>query len=229
MSLERMCDPRRLGDVVRLGLDGPHGAASELVWQHRVVVLVGAGIGVTPFASILRSITLRVPTTVEVMGGGMGRGQPQFKMLAKMRRAGAQQQAEGGEGLAGTAEAKEWKPCEHVHFYWLCRNRDEFEWFYDLLHESVDGARGDSIELNLFQTGEAELGKVKDLGCEFRQFFGRPNWSRIFPKLAKDYPGESVGVFLCGPSALREDIHIGTQKGNKNNCGTDFKLYAENF
>merc|ERR1711966_306054 len=46
-------------DGIQMRLDGPHGAPSELVWKHRVVVLVGAGIGVTPFASILRSAQLR--------------------------------------------------------------------------------------------------------------------------------------------------------------------------
>ena len=37
-------------------IDGPFGSASEDVFQYEVSVLVGAGIGVTPFASILKSI-----------------------------------------------------------------------------------------------------------------------------------------------------------------------------
>merc|ERR1711988_1643196 len=113
-------------------------------------------------------------------------------MLAKMRSAAATQkrQPSGDEYPVESDETYQWKPCERVHFYWLCRSRDEFEWFYGLLNEAVAGAKGDHIEVNLFQTGEAELSKVKDLGCGFRQFFGRPNWNRIFPKLAQDYPGE---------------------------------------
>jgi hypothetical protein len=221
--------PGRLGDVIRLGLDGPHGAPSEMVWQHRVVVLVGAGIGVTPFASILRSILMRKPATIELTGGGMGRGQPQFKVIARMKAAAQRQQPDGAEDSVQTSESYQWKPCERIHFYWLCRSQDEFEWFYGLLQEAVRAAQGDHLEVNLFQTGEAELSKVKDLGCGFRQFFGRPNWNRIFPKLAQDYPGESVGVFLCGPAALRDTLQTGTKKGNKNKSGTNFQLYAENF
>ena len=49
--------------AICMRLDGPHGAPSELVWKHRVAVLVGAGIGVTPFASILRSVQLRPQKT----------------------------------------------------------------------------------------------------------------------------------------------------------------------
>lgn len=37
-------------------VDGPFGTASEDVFQYEVAMLVGAGIGVTPFASVLKSI-----------------------------------------------------------------------------------------------------------------------------------------------------------------------------
>ena len=40
-------------------IDGPFGSASEDVFKYEVSVLVGAGIGVTPFASILKSIWYR--------------------------------------------------------------------------------------------------------------------------------------------------------------------------
>lgn len=39
-----------------LRVDGPYGAASEEVFDSKYAVLVGAGIGVTPFASVLQSI-----------------------------------------------------------------------------------------------------------------------------------------------------------------------------
>lgn len=40
-------------------IDGPFGSASEDVFNFECSVLVGAGIGVTPFASILKSIWYR--------------------------------------------------------------------------------------------------------------------------------------------------------------------------
>jgi predicted ferric reductase len=43
-------------DRVILVTDGPYGSASELVFNYNVVILVGAGIGVTPFVSIMKSI-----------------------------------------------------------------------------------------------------------------------------------------------------------------------------
>uniref|UniRef100_A0A670ZXG2 NADPH oxidase 1 n=1 Tax=Pseudonaja textilis TaxID=8673 RepID=A0A670ZXG2_PSETE len=40
----------------RMMVDGPFGTASEDVFRYEVAMLVGAGIGVTPFASVLKSI-----------------------------------------------------------------------------------------------------------------------------------------------------------------------------
>lgn len=46
----------------RIYIDGPFGSASEDVFKFETAVLVGAGIGVTPFASILKSIWYRMST-----------------------------------------------------------------------------------------------------------------------------------------------------------------------
>uniref|UniRef100_A0A671MRG6 Cytochrome b-245 heavy chain-like n=1 Tax=Sinocyclocheilus anshuiensis TaxID=1608454 RepID=A0A671MRG6_9TELE len=44
------------GQGPKMAVDGPFGTASEDVFDYEVSMLVGAGIGVTPFASILKSI-----------------------------------------------------------------------------------------------------------------------------------------------------------------------------
>jgi hypothetical protein len=221
VTLDDIIKPQRPKDVVQMSLDGPHGAPSELVWRHRVVVLVGAGIGVTPFAAILRSVTLRLPTKAEILAGPAGGGLftkrnwwPETKKKPE----------------ADEEHVVDWKPCEHVHFYWLCKNQEEFEWFYSLLSAAVAQASKDRIEVNLFKTGETEVSAIKKRREDFREFFGRPNWNRIFPKLAEAYPDESVGCFYCGPAALRSDLAAGCHKATMTNeHGTRFTLYAENF
>ena len=47
-------------DGIVLQLQGPYGAPAQNVWYYDTVMLIGAGIGVTPFAAILRSIQLRI-------------------------------------------------------------------------------------------------------------------------------------------------------------------------
>ncbi|XP_009995469.1 PREDICTED: NADPH oxidase 1 isoform X3 [Chaetura pelagica] len=55
---ERLIDAfqQQKPEMPRIEVDGPFGTASEDVFQYEVAMLVGAGIGVTPFASILKSI-----------------------------------------------------------------------------------------------------------------------------------------------------------------------------
>ena len=39
-----------------IAVDGPFGTASEDVFDYDVAICVGSGIGVTPFASLLKSV-----------------------------------------------------------------------------------------------------------------------------------------------------------------------------
>jgi len=41
-------------------IDGPYGTPSTHIFQAEHAVLIGAGIGVTPFSSILQSIMMRL-------------------------------------------------------------------------------------------------------------------------------------------------------------------------
>ncbi|CAF0876312.1 unnamed protein product [Adineta steineri] len=43
-------------DIPRLGVDGPYGSPADDVFNYDGVILVGAGIGVTPYAAILKHI-----------------------------------------------------------------------------------------------------------------------------------------------------------------------------
>jgi NADPH oxidase 2 len=53
-------DPAIRRVLPRVYIDGPFGSASEDVFKYETAILVGAGIGVTPFASILKSIWYRI-------------------------------------------------------------------------------------------------------------------------------------------------------------------------
>merc|ERR1719433_1779891 len=57
-------------DAVVLQVTGPFGAPAQKVWQFEIVMVVGAGIGVTPFASILRSVQLRTLQRQSLLGFG---------------------------------------------------------------------------------------------------------------------------------------------------------------
>src|SRR5262249_50444890 len=50
---------RGVTEPMRVYVDGPYGTPSAHIFDSTNAVLIGAGIGVTPFASILESIVLR--------------------------------------------------------------------------------------------------------------------------------------------------------------------------
>jgi NADPH oxidase 2 len=190
-----------------LRVDGPYGSAAEEVDDYDVVVLVGAGIGVTPFASIIRTLVLK--------------SQQKKKTNSKVKKI-------------------------DINFYWLCRNKEEFLSFRDLMKVKI--ADRSSVHFNLFMSGEQEVTDA-DFQRELNSykkwsslFTGRPNWKRIFGELRKKYKGKDVGVFACAAppivSALAKSCKKFSddrpKKGYQDDISVDevktyFSFHQENF
>ncbi|KAJ3325954.1 hypothetical protein HDV06_002339 [Boothiomyces sp. JEL0866] len=180
-----------------LRVDGPYGSASEEVFDYETVILVGAGIGVTPFISIIKSLSYRM------------------------------QLAQGDDNAA----------CMSIYFYWICRDQAEFDSFKDFFDQILKIDRfSNHLELNMYVTGEVNLKNVKVEA--YNQFAGRPNWNRIFKEKAKKHAGTEIGVFLCGPGPIAQQLAAASKlhstKRNKHlhttlSKRTLFKFHKENF
>ncbi|KAI0242539.1 hypothetical protein L0F63_001182 [Massospora cicadina] len=182
-------------------IDGPFGSASEDVFNYEVSVLVGAGIGVTPFASILRSIWYRLYTP-----------------------------------------SKQTRLCK-VYFFWICRDKEAFEWFQSLLSVIEQEDTSHIIEINTYLTGKLkgdeilnltlnyEAGKEDALtGLRSPTQFGRPNFGQIFHTLAQRHRATDVGVFFCGPKPLSKSLHLYCNQFSQPGVdGTKFHYNKENF
>lgn len=44
--------------------------------------------------------------------------------------------------------------------------------------------------------------------------FGRPNWPRIVNGVADNHPGQTIGVFVCGPPPFCKSINRACQNFN---------------
>ncbi|KAF9988643.1 hypothetical protein BGZ75_008982 [Mortierella antarctica] len=215
-------------------MDGPYGSPSEDAFNYEIAVLVGAGIGVTPFASVLKHIWYSVMQPTKVI---------------TLRK---------------------------VYFFWVCRDRDAFEWFQDLLIALEEQNMTDFLEIRSYLTGELgseelntvlmearataathaarvlrrrerrerstleeedddpDLGQSNDslsgrdrdaiTGLRSPTYYGRPNFDKIFGELALAHPREQgqVGVFFCGPKPLGKTLHRCALKYK-------FKFHKENF
>ncbi|KAJ3189695.1 hypothetical protein HK101_008754 [Irineochytrium annulatum] len=182
-------------------IDGPYGSASEDVFDYEAAVLVGAGIGVTPFASILKTIWYRINNPTG---------------LIKLRK---------------------------VYFIWVCRDKDAFEWFQDLLatleEENIDGF----IEIHTYLTQGVKIDEMRNIilndeegtrdaitGLKSPTYFGRPNFDQIFKGMRQTHPGTDIGVFFCGPKILSKTLHKACNRWTENTeNGTRFFYGKENF
>ena len=188
-------------------VDGPFGSASEDVFGYEVCMLWGAGIGVTPFASILKSIWFRVKTPTRVM---------------KLRK---------------------------VYFYWVCREKEAFEWFQDLLANLEREDLANFLSITVYLTGELKphemrnvlmhSGEEKDPVTNLKSptIYGRPNFDAVFYKTQQQHPSTKVGVMFCGPKrklitniAISQVLHVCCNKySSSGKNGTQFFYGKENF
>ena len=97
-------------------------------------------------------------------------------------------------------------PLKRVAFFWICRDDKEFHSFRDVLNDIVeDRSLVDTFSINTYITGEVDLKKVQLKG-NWNQFAGKPDFRRVGKETRAAFPDDDVGVFLCGPSAIGEQL-----------------------
>ncbi|CAK9103331.1 unnamed protein product [Durusdinium trenchii] len=210
-------------EAVVLQVTGPFGAPAQKVWGFDTLMVVGAGIGVTPFASILKSVQLRAKQRETIMSTAT--------RPSAWRNAIGGEQEDARAGLQRLVEELVAVP-KKIYFYWICRGQEEFDWFCDLLSDAAEGPAAGIVDITLFITGEIELAQVKKLPCASGQFFGRPNWGRIFKQNREKHQGEHVGVFLCGSPVIGEELSRQSVKNSDligTPGGTRFSFFKEHF
>ncbi|XP_066276251.1 cytochrome b-245 heavy chain-like [Branchiostoma lanceolatum] len=188
----------------QIAVDGPFGTASEDIFRYQVGVLVGAGIGVTPFASVLKyiwyqycnpDITLKLkkvyfywicPDTLS------------FEWFADLLQSLENQMLERGMG--------------------------------DFLNYNIYLTRGwDANQAKNIILHEEENSDVIT-GLQQKTHYGRPHWDQIFSNIAQSHTGVSVGVFFCGPKGLSSTLHhMCNQHSSSDPRGVHFHYNKENF
>uniref|UniRef100_A0A8B9SFU4 NADPH oxidase 3 n=1 Tax=Apteryx owenii TaxID=8824 RepID=A0A8B9SFU4_APTOW len=156
-----------------LAVDGPYGAATTDVFHYQVSVCIAAGIGVTPFASILKSIWYKCcnPSTVltlqKVYFYWICRDPSAFEWFADLLSFLEAKMAEKGKN-------------DFLSYHIFLTGWDESQATHIALHYD------DKMDVIT--------------GLRQKTFYGRPNWDTEFKQLAENHP--SIGVFFCGPKTL---------------------------
>lgn len=191
-------------NLPRVAVDGPFGTASVDIFKYQVAVCVGAGIGITPFASILRSIWLKSLNHTDNI---------------KLRKVYF-------FWICPDTNAFEWftELLEEVENHFVEQGKAEF------LQYNIYLTRGwtNKQAKNLYLQEEQEIDAIT--GLRQKTNYGKPMWDQIFKHIAEENKGVSVGVFFCGPGGLSAVLHENCNKHSKVlGEGAKFFYNKENF
>ncbi|KAG1652444.1 NADPH oxidase 5 [Nymphon striatum] len=181
---------------------GPYGSPSSQIFRAEHAVLIGTGIGITPFASILQSIIYRYN-----------------EVRSRCPKCDHYWLDHAPSSIMSLKK---------VDFFWINRNHKALEWFSSLLkqlelEQSEYPSPKDNRQFFDFYIYITSLVKKDNLSATFLQMAldlmhqkskkdittglktkalpGRPNWDQIFDNIQKKKAGK-VTVFFCGRPEL---------------------------
>ncbi|CAK9876033.1 unnamed protein product [Sphagnum jensenii] len=204
----------------RLVIDGPYGAPAQDYLKYDVLLLVGLGIGATPFISILKDMLNRSKENSPISSPVKGQRHHHQKPQCTMTKA---------------------------YFYWVTREQGSFDWFRGVMKDVEESDQKAVIEMHnyltsVYEEGDARsalvtmlqaLNQAKDgmdfvSGTRARTHFGRPDWKTVFSSLAATHKDKHIGVFYCGPVALVKELQTLCSTYTSKST-TKFEFHKENF
>ncbi|XP_040824848.1 dual oxidase 1 [Ochotona curzoniae] len=189
----------------KLYLDGPFGEGHQEWHKFEVSVLVGGGIGVTPFASILKDLVFKSSVSCQVFCKKIyfiwvTRTQRQFEWLADIIR---------------EVEENDRRDLVSVHIY-ITQLAEKFD-----------------LRTTMLYICERHFQKVLNrslfTGLRSITHFGRPPFEPFFNSLQEVHPQvRKIGVFSCGPPGMTKNVEKACQLINRQDR-THFYHHYENF
>ncbi|MBA0820940.1 hypothetical protein Goarm_017827, partial [Gossypium armourianum] len=196
--IDNNCQPKLL-------VDGPYGAPAQDYRNYDVLLLVGLGIGATPFISILRDLLNNSrPEDQMDLATEMSRSDDSWNSLASSNYTANSSLTIGGK-------KKSPPRTRNAYFYWVTRESGSFEWFKGVMDEVAEMDHKGQIELHNYLTSVYEEGDARSTlitmvqalnhakhgvdilsGTRVRTHFARPNWKEVFRKIASKHPHATV-------------------------------------
>ncbi|KQK09605.1 respiratory burst oxidase homolog protein A [Brachypodium distachyon] len=222
----------------KLRIDGPYGSPAQDYGKYDVLLLVGLGIGATPFISILKDLLnniIRMEEEEDVstdLYPPVGRNKPHVDLGTLMRV---------------TTRPKKVLKTTNAYFYWVTREQGSFDWFKGVMNEIAELDQRNIIEMHNYLTSVYEEGDARSAlitmlqalnhakngvdivsGTKVRTHFARPNWKKVLAKIASKHPYAKIGVFYCGAPVLAQELGKLCHEFN-GKCTTKFEFHKEHF
>lgn len=228
----------------KLLVDGPYGAPAQDYRNYDVLLLVGLGIGATPFVSILRDLLNNTRASEDQMDSvtemsQITRSDESWNSFTSSSYTPAPNSTSSGKKKAHKTR--------NAYFYWVTREPGSFEWFKGVMNEVAEMDHKGQIELHNYLTSVYEEGDARSTlitmvqalnhakhgfdilsGTRVRTHFARPNWKEVFTKIASKHPNRKIGVFYCGMPVLAKELKkLSLEISHK--TSTRFEFHKEYF
>uniref|UniRef100_A0A3B3ZTC3 NAD(P)H oxidase (H2O2-forming) n=1 Tax=Periophthalmus magnuspinnatus TaxID=409849 RepID=A0A3B3ZTC3_9GOBI len=193
------------GAYPKLYLDGPFGEGHQEWVDFEVSVLVGGGIGVTPFASILKDLVFKSSIKSKFL----------CKKVYFIWVTRTQRQFEWVSDIIREVEELDTQELVSVHTY-ITQVAEKFD-----------------LRTTMLYVCERHFQKVWNrslfTGLRSVTHFGRPPFVSFFSSLQEVHPEVAkIGVFSCGPPGLTKNVEKACQQMNKRDQA-HFVHHYENF
>ncbi|OJJ59665.1 hypothetical protein ASPSYDRAFT_149507 [Aspergillus sydowii CBS 593.65] len=202
----------------KLRVDGPYGAPAEDVFENEIAVLIGTGIGVTPWASILKNIwhqraSPNPPRRLRRV---------EFIWVCKDTTS-----FEWFQALLSSLEAQSATDAAYAGI-------TEFLRIHIYLTQRLDQDETANIYLNSVGRDLDPLTELKS-----RTNFGRPDFKRLFTAMRDGLQDQSylrglntqsktrIGVYFCGPNLAARQIKAAAKAASTSEV--KFKFWKEHF
>ncbi|CAM6099007.1 unnamed protein product [Calypogeia fissa] len=203
------------GEFPGIHIDGPYGAPAQDFRKYDVLLLVGLGIGATPFISILKNFL------------------HQRKSMADFSISDNSISIEEEE-KAKVSRHKRIFLLGHSWFKGVMNEVEEIDQEAIIeMHNYLTSVYEEGDARSALITMVQALHHVKSgvdivSGTRARTHFARPNWKNVFSNLAATHPNSRIGVFFCGGRAVSRELDALSRQYTQLTT-TRFEFHKENF
>lgn len=207
MHLRQRYDPNNLKGhkLPPIYLDGPYGEGHQDWYKYEVAILVGGGIGVTPFASILKDLAHR----------SKGKEKIKCKKVYFIWVTRTQNQFEWLTDIIREVEENDVQDLVSAHIF-ITQFKEKFD-----------------VRTTMLYICERYFQKISSrslfTGLRSVTHFGRPNFSTFFQQVKDKHNTDVFGVFSCGPPPMTRAVDESCQKINQTDSESLFVHHFENF
>ncbi|KAI6707178.1 hypothetical protein NL676_010140 [Syzygium grande] len=222
----------------KLCIDGPYGAPAQDYKKYDVLLLVGLGIGATPFISILKDLINNIVRSEEQADSVTDISRNSDLSIGSVDSPGPNRVSPRRRKTLKTTNA---------YFYWVTREQGSFDWFKGVMNEVAELDQRGVIEMHNYLTSVYEEGDARSAlitmvqalnhakngvdivsGTRVRTHFARPNWKKALTKLCSKHNGARIGVFYCGAPVLAKELSKLCYEFNQKGP-TKFDFHKEHF